>query len=205
MVLGLRIQGYTMEEFHAASTKLCRPHGASVLSSRWERRKQTLWYTSAPSLMWETKEQFSPSLFCKSIFWKAAIFPNNAGHFRHYTLSCLVAEIAYPVLEDYKQSLWSVHLICISGEGKIITWKGQRVSTAPPKGIFLRGFCTKDPGASREEQSIFDFESLMFTPDFVGSLRKSGDQRDGGGEGAPSWQDLQPLRSPILCFSYKSL
>ena len=80
----------------------------------------------------------------------------------------------------------------------------EGLNSNPPKGIFLRGFCTKDPGASRGEQSIFGFESLMFTPDLVGSLRKSGDHRDGGGEGAPSWQDLQPLRS-ILCFSYKGL
>lgn len=88
----------------------------------------------------------------------------------------------------------SVHLVCFSGKGKIITLKGQRVSTAPPKGIILRNFYTKDLGASREEQSIFVFESLVFTPDLVGSLRISEDQRDGGGEGAP-----------ILCFSYKSL
>lgn len=118
---------------------------------------------------------------------------------------CLVAEIAYPVLEDYKQSLWSVYTICpLRGRGNASHGRDTGSQQHPPQRIFLRGPVQRDPGASRGEQSSFGFESLMFTPDLIGSLRKSGDQRDGGEKVFLAGRIYNPLRS-ILCFSYKSL
>lgn len=54
--------------------------------------------------MWDTEQQLFPNLFVKIYFEKEDVFPNNTGHYRHYMLSGLVAEIAYRLLKDNKQS-----------------------------------------------------------------------------------------------------
>lgn len=61
---------------------------------------------------------FLSNLSIKVYFEKAGIFPNNTGHFRHHMFSFLIAEIAYPLLKDNKQSSWSVNLIGFPKEGK---------------------------------------------------------------------------------------
>lgn len=49
------------------------------------------------------------------------------------------------------------------------------------KGFFLGASVQRTLELQEFKQSSFlGFESLMFTPDLIGSLRKSGDQRDGG-------------------------
>lgn len=78
--------------------------------------------------MEETREYFLLGLFVETYFEKESIFPNNTGHFTHYVLSCLIAEIAYFLPKDNKQSSWSINLICFPGEKKTITSTWKRIS-----------------------------------------------------------------------------
>lgn len=56
----------------------------------------------------------------------------------------------------------------------------QGLNSTPQKGFFLGASVQRTLELQEENSPVLAFESLMFTPDLIGSLRKSGDQRDGG-------------------------
>lgn len=110
-----------------------------------------------------------PNLFVKVYFEKAGGFPNNAEHFRHYSLAYLAAEIVYSLLRGNKQP-WSVNRICLPGEGKITTWGGPRVWTPflpPQRGARSQSSPFQRPSptrqrASRESRSLFSSLTLRY-------------------------------------------
>ena len=99
-----------------------------------------------------------PNFFVKVYFEKAGIFPHNPGHFRHYTLSCLVAEIAYLCLRTINHPHGLLISSAAQERGKLSRGSDRR-SQRPLKGLFSGTSLQRS--LWREEQSLFVLRPMI--------------------------------------------